>query len=83
MSHGVLGAIAAALRMAFMMGWEILWALVLGFALSGVVPAVHQGRDEPASAGQPPAPDPSRKRRGWPIMRSGDRGCRLGSARSG
>jgi hypothetical protein len=40
MSHGVLGAVAAAFRMAFMMGWEILWALVLGFALSGVVQAV-------------------------------------------
>jgi uncharacterized membrane protein YraQ (UPF0718 family) len=39
-SHGVVGAIAAALDMAFMMGWEILWALVLGFALSGVVQAV-------------------------------------------
>jgi hypothetical protein len=39
-SYGLLGAIAAALRMAFIMGWEILWALVLGFALSGVVQAV-------------------------------------------
>jgi hypothetical protein len=36
-SHGVVGAIAAALGMALRMGWEILWALVLGFALSGVV----------------------------------------------
>ncbi len=40
MSHGILGAIGAALFMAFAMGWEILWALVLGFALSGVVQAV-------------------------------------------
>jgi uncharacterized protein len=40
MSHGVLGAIAAALGMAFRMGWEILWALVLGFILSGAVQAV-------------------------------------------
>ena len=40
MSHGVLGAVAAALGMAFRMGWEILWALVLGFVLSGVVQAV-------------------------------------------
>jgi hypothetical protein len=39
-SHSVRGAIAAALGMAFMIGWEILWALVLGFALSGVVQAV-------------------------------------------
>jgi hypothetical protein len=29
MNHGVLGAIGAALGMAFAMGWEILWALVL------------------------------------------------------
>jgi uncharacterized membrane protein YraQ (UPF0718 family) len=29
-----------ALSMAFAMGWEILWALILGFALSGVVQAV-------------------------------------------
>ena len=30
--------------MAFAMGWEILWPLILGFALSGVVQAVvsHQ-----------------------------------------
>src|SRR5277367_998294 len=40
MSHGLLSAIAAALGMAFMMGWVILWALVLGFALSGAVQAV-------------------------------------------
>src|SRR5258708_11023667 len=30
----------AALKMAFAMGWEILWALILGFLLSGVVQAV-------------------------------------------
>jgi uncharacterized membrane protein YraQ (UPF0718 family) len=35
-----LAAIRDALAMAFAMGWEILWALVLGFALSGVVQAV-------------------------------------------
>src|SRR5215831_4868454 len=29
-----------ALWMAFAMGWEILWPLILGFALSGVVQAV-------------------------------------------
>jgi hypothetical protein len=39
MSHGILGAVTDALRMAFMMGWVILWALVLGFALSAVVQA--------------------------------------------
>src|SRR6266481_5726476 len=33
-------ALLSALSMAFMMGWEILWALILGFFLSGVVQAV-------------------------------------------
>ena len=37
---GPIGAVWTALTMAFAMGWEILWALVLGFALSGVVQAV-------------------------------------------
>ena len=36
----VLTAIGDALRTAFAMFWEILWPLVLGFALSGVVQAV-------------------------------------------
>ncbi len=41
MNHdGIFGAFATALSMAFAMGWQILWALVLGFALSGVVQAV-------------------------------------------
>jgi hypothetical protein len=37
-------SILRALGMAFAMGWEILWPLVLGFTLSGVVQAVvsHQ-----------------------------------------
>jgi uncharacterized protein len=35
-----MGEIGNALRMAFLMGWEILWPLVLGFALSGIVQAV-------------------------------------------
>jgi uncharacterized membrane protein YraQ (UPF0718 family) len=34
------GALAHALNVAFGMTWEILWALVLGFALSGAVQAV-------------------------------------------
>jgi hypothetical protein len=40
----MLDAILHALWMAFAMGWEILWPLILGFALSGVVQAVvsHQ-----------------------------------------
>src|SRR5215470_4017801 len=33
-------ALAGALRMAFAMGWEILWPLILGFTLSGIVQAV-------------------------------------------
>ena len=33
-------AITDALRFAFGMTWEILWALILGFALSGAVQAV-------------------------------------------
>src|SRR6266403_6224223 len=33
-------ALFNALFMAFAMGWEILWPLILGFALSGVVQAV-------------------------------------------
>ncbi len=36
----VSGGIAHALSIAFGMTWEILWALILGFALSGVVQAV-------------------------------------------
>ncbi len=36
----VLGAAGHALSLAFAMFWEILWALILGFALSGVVQAV-------------------------------------------
>ena len=36
----VLSAVGEALAMAGSMGWEILWALILGFFLSGVVEAV-------------------------------------------
>jgi hypothetical protein len=32
--------LAQALSMAFAMGWEILWPLILGFALSGAVQAL-------------------------------------------
>jgi len=42
---GLWTALGSALRMAGTMGWEILWALILGFALSGVVQAVIR-RDE-------------------------------------
>ena len=45
--------IGAALGMAFALGWEILWALVLGFALSCIVSSCHhQGRDESVAARQ-------------------------------
>jgi uncharacterized membrane protein YraQ (UPF0718 family) len=37
---GILGALAHALDIALGMTWEILWALILGFALSGAVQAV-------------------------------------------
>src|SRR3989449_4776692 len=40
----VLGPIGHALGFAFAMVWEILWALILGFALSGVVQAVVSKR---------------------------------------
>jgi uncharacterized membrane protein YraQ (UPF0718 family) len=36
----VIGAVEHALLMAFTMGWEILWALILGFSLSAVIQAV-------------------------------------------
>src|SRR2546425_162560 len=36
----MIDAIIRALSMAFAMGWEILWPLILGFALSAVVQAV-------------------------------------------
>jgi hypothetical protein len=36
----LLGGLGHALSLAFAMFWEILWALILGFALSGVVQAV-------------------------------------------
>src|SRR5215813_11997335 len=36
----MLNALLSALSMAFAMGWEILWPLILGFALSGIVQAV-------------------------------------------
>src|SRR5213593_3501809 len=36
----MIAAVVHALSMAFAMFWEILWALILGFGLSGVVQAV-------------------------------------------
>src|SRR6202163_2713530 len=36
----MIDAVGRALGMAFAMGWEILWPLILGFTLSGVVQAI-------------------------------------------
>jgi uncharacterized membrane protein YraQ (UPF0718 family) len=41
----MIDAILRALGMAFAMGWEILWPLILGFALSAVVQAVVSHRE--------------------------------------
>ena len=41
----MLGAVELALSMAAAMGWEILWPLILGFALSAVVQAVVSHRE--------------------------------------
>src|ERR1700736_5845151 len=41
----VLHSVLEALYMAFAMFWEILWPLILGFALSGVVQAVVSKRE--------------------------------------
>jgi uncharacterized protein len=41
----MIAALGHALSMAFAMGWEILWPLILGFALSGAVQAVVSHRE--------------------------------------
>jgi len=41
----MIDGLTEALRVAFAMGWEILWPLILGFALSGVVQAVVSHRE--------------------------------------
>src|SRR5438874_8618699 len=40
----IFGALATALAEAFNMAWEVLWPLILGFALSGAVQAVVSHR---------------------------------------
>ncbi len=45
MFASVSAAVGDALRLAFGMTWEILWALILGFALSGCVQAVVSKRE--------------------------------------
>jgi uncharacterized protein len=53
----VLSSIGDGLWNAFLMAWEVWWALVLGFAISGVVQAwVPRRRIEGALAGRGPAP---------------------------
>ena len=41
----MIDAVRHALSMAFAMGWEILWPLILGFTLSGVVQAIVSHRE--------------------------------------
>ena len=58
-----MGALAHALAVAGSMTWEILWALILGFALSAIVQAVVRkstivqllGDDRPRTLPSPPA----------------------------
>src|SRR6202158_4386752 len=45
MEQSMIDAVLRALGMAFAMGWEILWPLILGFALSAVVQAVVSHRE--------------------------------------
>jgi uncharacterized membrane protein YraQ (UPF0718 family) len=45
MATGLIPAVSHALYMAFAMGWEILWPLILGFALSAVIQAVVSQRE--------------------------------------
>ena len=61
----MIDAVGRALSMAFAMGWEILWPLILGFTLSAVVQAVVSHRemaqllpnDRPATIAKALAPD--------------------------
>src|SRR4030088_1818304 len=41
----MIDAVLRALNMAFAMGWEILWPLILGFTLSAVVQAIVSHRE--------------------------------------
>jgi len=53
----VAGQVGTALRDAFLMAWEVWWALVLGFAISAIVQAwVPRRRIEAALAGSGPGP---------------------------
>jgi uncharacterized membrane protein YraQ (UPF0718 family)/YHS domain-containing protein len=52
---GVLGQVGASLREAFFMFWETLWALVLGFGLSGAVQAFVTRGEMARALGRPGA----------------------------
>lgn len=47
----MLMAVAHALMISLTMAWEILWALILGFWLSGVIQAVVSNNARPPEAG--------------------------------
>jgi len=54
---GVFDVIWMGLKDSFLMAWEVWWALVLGFAISGIVQAwVPRGRIEAALSGSGPGP---------------------------
>src|SRR4051794_2582893 len=54
---GVLSTIGEGLWNAFLMAWEVWWALVLGFAISAIVQAwVPRERIEASLAGSGPGP---------------------------
>src|SRR5712675_1737828 len=65
-------SILRALSMAFAMGWEILWPLILGFTLSAVVQAVVSHREMARLLPD----DRSRSRGGVVIMLLCSRGAR-------
>jgi hypothetical protein len=60
-------AIVRALSMAFAMGWEILWPLILGFTLSGTVQAVVSHR-EMADCFPTTARDRSQSHLAWGLL---------------
>ena len=43
-SNGIVGAVGGVLWMSFAMFWEILWPLILGFTISGIIQAVVSKR---------------------------------------
>src|SRR5579862_3571397 len=55
----MIAALFHALSMSIGMGWEVLWSLILAFALSAVVQAVTSQREEPTPARRSSTIDPS------------------------